>query len=172
MKGAFKITKDSITEYLFDDFRQMAQNKAFEVYELPEKQYSKAYYEINRMVMESEPNFVKDLIKNSSVFNKFLKILEKNFANNGQDSFAYTCRCSGETGVFAYHVNPKDKWEKVQNKEMNNAFGNLLDQWAEHYADWFVTCHESWSLEQQSIEKNKELEELNRLAKKHGKKLI
>lgn len=167
MNGKFPVQKYAIIEYLEDDFDNMVKFYAHHHYELPATTREERY-EIEQRIKKS--SYTKDIFATAKNTKLFLKELEDNFANNGSDSFSYTCRCAGENGVFHYYEKAQSTYEKNQNKDVERIFSGLLDKWAEHYANSFVNLYDDVHTQHTEEHNKQELAELERLAKKTRQK--
>lgn len=177
MKGQYKIQKYAVNEYfyLFD----MIFDYTIDYYELPEYTDEERKKVKNSIESVWQKNYAKEIFANDQIAKRFVKELEKYFANNGSDSFAYTCRCAAEHGAFVYtRENIINEWSKKtsnttnmrkyykdENTKIIRIFNPLLDQWANDMALLF----EQHLIENREQNQKEELEELERLAKKHGK---
>lgn len=173
MKGQFKVQKYAVNEYL--NLFDMIFGYTIDHYELPEYTQEEKQKVSRSIEREWHKNYAKEIFSNEQVAKRFVKELEENFANNGSDSFAYTCRTAAESGVFFYTEETKlnelskksSKLYKDMNANMIRIFNPLLDKWANEMALLF----EKHLVDIRAVEQKDELALLESLAKKHGKTL-
>lgn len=157
----YKIQKDAVGEYLQHDLFDMLFNYTVDNYQLP-KMNEEELSECRYLLEGKAPDMQKAIFSNDKVAKRFIEELGKNFAYNGSDSFTYTCRFAAENTLFYY--SPKDK---KHSRKMERIFNPVLDNLANDVA---LGIEDNLTLIRES-KKNEEIALMERIAKKHSRKL-
>lgn len=145
LKGAFKNRVSEVAVYLDHSIADVVRNYMLDTYDWSPSDLDA----LDHFYVPSD-NLTKKAFAHEATAKKLVKLFEENFANNGSDSVVYTARCIGENGCM------EEKHIKGILPELDRWVTPLMLKHIDQY-------HENQS--------DHDLQELNRLAKKLGKKI-
>lgn len=154
--------KEDIQFYISNDIASRVVDFAIAQYDLP-KLNPREIFEVKSAYDAEAPNFGHEITKDSAMFKRFKDFLAKQYSSHVEDDAIEAISIASDFSVFSYSKNAVKTNERIQ-----AVFGKKFDLWVENAA----TFIDAFVAERKEDQRLSEISELERLAKKHGRKLV